>query len=246
MRGAEPFFLPGGKHGILLIHGFTGSPAEMILLGEYLNNIDYTVLAVRLCGHGTEPRDMAHMTWHDWYDSACDGYYLLRGCCSDVCVAGLSMGGLLALLLGLNFPVKKIISLSTPVFISSKTDVENLPPREAAKNIYTLKARRHLFSVPPCCNISYKKMPLICVHELIDCIRYLKENINKITVPVLVVQSSNDHTVDNKSGRYIYDKIKSTNKYILQLEKSGHLVILDIERDIVFARIKSFLSDDSE
>ena len=50
--GAEPFLLPGGSKGVLLIHGFTGSPSEMILLGNYLYRQGYTVLGVRLAGHG--------------------------------------------------------------------------------------------------------------------------------------------------------------------------------------------------
>ena len=62
LPGAEPFFLPGGKRGVLLIHGFTGLPAEMLLLGQYLNMRGYTVLGVRLAGHATTVEDMSHMT----------------------------------------------------------------------------------------------------------------------------------------------------------------------------------------
>lgn len=64
LAGAEPFFLPGGEKGVLLIHGFTGLPAELLLMGEALNKQGFTVLGVRLAGHGTTVEDMSHMTWN--------------------------------------------------------------------------------------------------------------------------------------------------------------------------------------
>ena len=91
--------MPGGKKGVLLIHGFTGLPAELLLMGEFLNKQGFTVLGVRLAGHGTTVEDMSHMTWEDWMDSVRDGYALLSGYCEDISVIGHSMGGLFALLL---------------------------------------------------------------------------------------------------------------------------------------------------
>ena len=79
----------------------------MILLGNYLYRQGYTVLGVRLAGHGTTVEEMANTNWHEWYHSACDGYHLLRGICSEISVIGLSMGGLLAMRIGRDFPVKK-------------------------------------------------------------------------------------------------------------------------------------------
>ena len=60
LQGGEPFFLQGGKHGVILTHGFTGTPAEMLLLGRYLHAQGYTVLGIRLAGHGTTPE-----AWHE-------------------------------------------------------------------------------------------------------------------------------------------------------------------------------------
>jgi len=74
LQGAEPFLLPGGRHGVLLIHGFTGLPAELRLLGEYLNVRGFTVLAIRLAGHGTTVEDLSRMEHEDWMDSVRDGY----------------------------------------------------------------------------------------------------------------------------------------------------------------------------
>ena len=67
IHGGESFFMQGGSHGVLLIHGFTGVPGEMLLLGQFLHQQGYTVLCMRLAVHGTTPMDMAHMSGEDWY-----------------------------------------------------------------------------------------------------------------------------------------------------------------------------------
>src|SRR5574341_761312 len=97
MPGAEPFFYRGGPIGALLIHGFTGSPKEMSLLGEALAAEGHTVLGVRLPQHGTTVTDMFHASWRDWYNGAADGYHILRAQCESVFAMGLSMGGAIAL-----------------------------------------------------------------------------------------------------------------------------------------------------
>ena len=112
MEGAEPFFLPGGSTGVLLIHGFTGLPAELVMMGRYLQQRGCTVLGVRLAGHGTTVEDMSHMTAEDWLDSVRDGYAVLRGSCEHIFVAGHSMGGLLALLLAAEKGQEQALELS--------------------------------------------------------------------------------------------------------------------------------------
>ena len=117
MEGAEPFFLPGGSTGVLLVHGFTGLPAELSMMGEYLQQRGCTVLGVRLAGHGTTVEDMSRMTAEDWLDSVRDGYAMLRGSCERIVVAGHSMGGLLALLLAADTLAKTAASTELPVSI---------------------------------------------------------------------------------------------------------------------------------
>ena len=115
---AEPFFFPGGPTGVLLVHGFTGAPKEMRWMGEYLAKQGYTVLGVRLAGHATQPADMLRVTWQDWLTSVEDGWHLLRGAADQVFVAGLSMGGTLALLLASQVEVAGVIAMSTPYEMS--------------------------------------------------------------------------------------------------------------------------------
>lgn len=243
VSGAEPFFYPGGKQGVLLVHGLTGSPAEMLLLGRYLHASGYSVIAVRLAGHATTPEDLACTSWHDWYASVCDGYYLLSGYCETVSVIGMSMGGVLALLLSADVAIKKTVCISTPIFISPRRGLDALPPRSACTDLYVAKRHHRFATAPEYCNISYAKMPLLSVHELLASITYLKERLADVDVPTFVIQSKRDHTVDEKSGQYIYEHIKNENKEILYLQNSSHLVVLDMEKELAFARIKEFLAD---
>ena len=241
INGAEPFLLPGGSKGVLLIHGFTGSPSEMILLGNYLYRQGYTVLGVRLNGHGTTVEEMSHTDWHQWYHSACDGYHLLRGICSEISVIGLSMGGLLAMRIGRDFLVKKIVSMSAPIFIANERNLRFLPPVERSVGRYQRKNRRNLPELAKRYNVSYSQMPLVCVHQLLDVIKETKKMLPEITKPILIVQSENDHTVKVESGQYIYEHVQSEEKELLQLKLSGHLVTLDIEHDKLFEEIELFL-----
>ena len=97
MPGAEPFFHSGGSTGVLLCHGFTGSPASLRPWADYLAAAGLTVSLPRLPGHGTTWQDMAHTRWEDWYAEVDRAYEELRGHADEIFVMGLSMGGCLAL-----------------------------------------------------------------------------------------------------------------------------------------------------
>src|SRR6185503_17523951 len=113
---AEPFFYLGAssKSACLLIHGFTGAPKEMRWMGEYLNQQGYACLGVRLAGHATNPEDMIRSRYTDWIASVEDGYHLLRGVTDKIFLVGLSMGGILSLLMSTQLDVKGVIAMSTP------------------------------------------------------------------------------------------------------------------------------------
>ena len=242
IKGAEPFFLPGGPHGVLLIHGFTGMPAEMLLLGEYLQKRGFTVLCMRLAGHGTSPEDMAHTNAEDWLDSVRDGYAILSGCAEKISVVGHSMGGLMALMLSTQKRVTRTVALAAPIFVAEERGLAFLPPRSIAVGQYIPKSRRHMANVPPACNVTYRKMPLIAVHELVSFIEKTKKVLPELKQPLLLVQSPKDHTVQARSADYIYEHAGSAEKEIFWLKESGHLVTIDCERELVFARVADFLA----
>ena len=115
---AEPFFFPGNRTEVLLIHAYTSAPKEMRGMGETLNRQGYTVLGMRLAGHATRPEDMIRSRYADWMASVEDGNHLLRGSTDKVFLLGLSMGGLLSLTMASRLDVCGVVAgkpLSVPL-----------------------------------------------------------------------------------------------------------------------------------
>ena len=223
IEGAEPFLLKGGSEGILLIHGFTGLPAELLLMGKFLNRAGYTVLGVRLAGHATNELNLMKTNNEDWFNSALDGYALLSGLCEKIFVVGHSMGALLTLKLAYFRKVEKIVTLAAPIFIDESLHLKDLPPRSECKNFAVIRPHRRLKDVPPAANKSYRKMPFISVHELVTLIEEVKILLPKITAPILIMHGTEDHTA----------QLKSSN---------GHLMPLTETRDFVFEEVLKFLN----
>ncbi len=242
MEGAEPFFLPGGSRGVLLIHGFTGSPAEMRLYGEFLQQRGYTVLAPRLAGHGTSLQDMEHSTADDWLRSVLDAYAMLRDTVREVNVAGHSMGGLLALWLAASKPVARVVSLAAPIFIREARNLHLLPSREKARGMFLPKAPKSV-PVEKQYRVCYRATPLLSIHELLDVIERSKAALPAVRSSLCVVQSERDHTVEPESARYLIDHVGSADKRLVWLKRSGHRLPIDIEREDVFRRTAEFLDD---
>jgi len=241
IEGGNPFFMGGGSSGVLLVHGFTGLPAELFLLGEFLNRQNFTVLCPRLAGHGTDENDLMRTTKDDWFNSVLDGFHILRGVCEKIFVVGHSMGGLLTLKLAAEKNLSKIVTLAAPIFINDGLGLKNLPPKEFCGNACIIQPRRKLNDVPQAANEVYKKTPLISVHELVGLIDDAKNFLPKVTAPILIMHGEDDHTAQPRSARFIMDNVGSPDKKIITVPNSGHLLPLDENRDFVFESVLNFL-----
>ena len=241
--GAESFFLKGGSEGVLLIHGFTGNPAELSLLGQHLQTQGFTVLGIRLAGHGTNEKDLAHMTKEDWIASTLDGYSILCGFCENISVVGHSMGALLTLHLAAmpKVDINRLVALAPPIFIDESLNLHLLPPREQSRGRFVRKARRNLKNVPSAVNRTYRLMPLISIHELLDLIEVVKSELSKVKVPILIVQGKEDRTVKVESTEYIYKNVASSEKQVKLMEEMGHLLPLREGREAIFDLTGTFL-----
>lgn len=245
ISGAEPFYFTGGTTAVLLVHGFTGSPSEMRLYGEALCRAGFTVLAVRLAGHGTNPEDMENTTAENWMDSVIDGYELLA---SDarverIAVAGLSMGALLALGLSTVRKVWRVVSVAAPIFVREERELAQLPPREACRGLFQPKRARTL-PVEPRYRIGYTKMPLLAVHELLAVIAKMKDALPEISAPLLVIQGARDMTVKPESARYIMEHAGSEQKRLVTLPMAGHRLVIGVERQRAFDETIAFLREE--
>lgn len=239
LPGAEPFLIPGDHRGVLLVHGFTGAPAEMRLLGEHLGRKGYTVLGVRLPGHGTVVLDMEPTGWRHWFGAAIDGWHLLGNLCSEINVVGLSMGGLLALKLAAHYPVARVASLSAPIFLTDSR-INLLPLYRLFRRFVPKKQRE--YGVDSRYFTGYDQTPLSSLSSLMELIESIELDLPAVSCPALILQSRREHTVKPESAIYLHQKIGSAQKELFWLEKSGHVVTVDIERETVFGKIDEFLT----
>lgn len=243
MEGGEAFFAQGNNTGCLLVHGFTGAPNEMRELGEHLARADFTVLGIRLHGHGTRIGDLVRSREQDWIAGVEDGFRLLEGCCDHIFVLGISMGGVLALHAGAHLPAAGIIAMSTP----HHTPNPFVPPlrpflpllscvwRYAGKgsDLQDEEARKT--------HVDYHAHPVRAVAEFEDLVRQMRAALPALKVPVLLIQSRADEIVPAEHALQIQAALGSADNSIVWLENSGHMVTRDIEQDTVFKAAETFI-----
>ncbi|OQY26568.1 MAG: hypothetical protein B6I38_11140 [Anaerolineaceae bacterium 4572_5.1] len=238
---AEPFYFPGGSTGCLLIHGFTGSPTGVSLLGEYLAEQGYTVLAPRLFGHATCPEDMMRARWQDWAASVEDGWHLLKGVTDQVFVMGLSMGGALSLYTSARFPVAGTVAMSTPY---------DLPADPRLKYLKLLCKFRHAapkgesdWQDPHAAagHVSYPNYPTRALLELKKLLGEMRVALPKLTKPVLLMHSRKDGGVSPENMPKIYAQVGSAKKEMFWIENSGHVMTRDLEKERVFQAAHEFV-----
>jgi carboxylesterase len=238
-ENAKDFYFPGNKTGVLLIHGFTGSPSEMRYMGDYLKDKGFSVRGVLLEGHGTSIEDMRKTNHRDWIKSAELGYGELAEQCDEIFVVGFSMGGAIALHLAQKYDISGIVSLSTPIKILSRQYYIAAIVKYLRLKIS--KQQRIVKKKDPFI-ISYDKTPIKCIVSLMQLINLVKTDLHKIEKPILIMQSYGDGTVHPSSANFIYKRIGSTDKSIIFLHRSGHVITCDCEKEQVFEEVNSFIS----
>lgn len=246
----EPFLLLGdfSKPACLLIHGFTGAPKEMRGMGEYLQQRGYTCLGVRLAGHATDPEDMVRARWTDWTASVEDGYSLLRSLTltGDIFLAGLSMGGVLSLLMSTRLDVRGVVAMSTParlpddhplwfiqllsLFVKYRPKTDEGP----GSGWFDQTAWQD--------HISYPQNPVRSAVELKKSILAMRAALPKVSVPVLLMHAKDETYVAPADMETIFAELVNTpDKTKLYIEGSGHVLTRDAARQQVFQSAAEFI-----
>jgi carboxylesterase len=215
-------------------------------MGEYFNQQGYTSLGVRLAGHATIPEDMIRSNYTDWIASVEDGYDLLRGISNNIFLAGLSMGGTLALLMSTRLEVKGVVAMSTPYklpddprlrhieWISKIVSFMPKSDEEPGANWFDEESWKE--------HVSYPQNPVRSIGELNKLLGELRAVLPQVNVPVLLMHSRDDRYVLPENMEMIYADLAGTSdKTKLDITGSGHVLTRDASRQQVFESALEFI-----
>ena len=237
----SPFYLQGGPVGVLMVHGYPGSPPEMRLVGDYLHERGCTVSGPLLPGHGTTAADLNEVRWSDWTAHLVQALNELRPQCQKVFLAGLSGGGVKTLFLAATQPdLAGVITYSAAIYPSNW--LLNLVP--IAK--YLIKQfplrEEHLTNPDAISRIwTYNTYPTFGAHEMLKLIREVRRLLPQVTCPLLIMHSTLDRDVRIKSAYAIRERTASQDKELLLLNNSGHAITIDSEWELVAQRTYEFI-----
>jgi carboxylesterase len=233
LPGAEPFSADGGDVGVLLCHGFTGSPQSLRPWAEALARAGHTVRLPLLPGHGTTWQDMNRTSWREWYDEVDRAFTELRRGCSSVFVAGLSMGGALALRLAQQHgdDVAGLVLVNPAVHVRDR--------RLLALPVL----RRVSGSFPPIGNdikkagvteLAYDRLPLHALASSLQLYADVTAHLGRVDQPLLLLHSAVDHVVAPSNSAAILAGVSSTDVTEIVLEDSYHVATLDNDAPTIF------------
>lgn len=244
----EPLELPITKElpkynsvGVLLLHGFTSSLKTVDGLVPYLEKHKIPVSMPILRGHGTEYTDMVGTTSRDWYDDGERALLKLAKKVDKVIIVGLSMGGLVAIDLGIHHSDKVAAVVNVATALRFADPLSGLTP--VISNFIDFWPSPNAYNSKECAkaNKNYPKFSTKAFSSLYHYAREIEMRLPRLKVPTLVLQSKKDQIIDPKAAQIIYDKVGSGHRDICWLEKSGHEMMQDLERKKVFSRIEKYV-----
>lgn len=232
MPGAEPWSTSGNDIGVLVLHGFTGSPKSVSPWGRALAEQGWSVSVPLLPGHGTRWQDMNLTTWQDWYHEAERALIDLQSRCSDVFVMGLSMGGTLTLRLAQEHSsgIRGIV-LVNPAVHTERPDRFLLPIMQ--RFIGSFPGISNDIAKPGQDEGAYTRIPLKAAHSLSQLWHLVKADMPRVTSPVLLFRSAQDHVVEPSNSAYVLAHVGSTDVCEVVLSDSYHVATLDYDAEII-------------
>jgi carboxylesterase len=238
----EPFLLEAGRVGCLLIHGFTGSPAEMRPVGEHLHARGMTVSGPLLPGHGTQAEDLNRVRWQDWVAATEDALATLRQRCDVVFVGGLSMGALLAAHLGALHPGLAGLVLYSPALRTANRLLFLAPLLRGIVPFFPTGGSDLTDPAASDCLWHYERYPVGGAAEMYRLQHLVRRELPDVIVPALVFYSAQDGSITPRSASLTHELLGSADKVLLTLLRSGHCLTVDAERDVVFRETWRFIA----
>jgi len=229
---AAPYAGGSGPLGALLCHGFTGSPHSMRPWAQHLETDGFRVVVPRLPGHGTSWQELNRTEWTDWYAAVDRAIRGLRRECDHVFVAGLSMGGALALRLAAEHgPDVAGLALVNPCLNIADPRIRLL---RLLTVIPSLGGIGNDIAKPGQDESGYSRTPLRALHSQTRLWADVRAGLGRVTQPTLVYRSRHDHVVDPSSLQLVRDGIGTPELEVVTLERSYHVATLDYDAETIF------------
>ena len=230
--------------GILLVHGFTGSPASMRPWAEYLNQRGYTVKVPLLPGHGTTPHDLNLVKWQEWPAKVESDLQELLRTCRKVFICGLSMGGGTTL----NIATRYSKDLAGIILVNPMIHVKFVPHQVAWAISRFQKLRDSVgddIKRPGITEYGYDALPAVGVYELLKMLHYTRKRLHDVTAPMLLFHSVDDHTLPVTNTEIVMKGVGSRQKQRIELVNSYHVATLDYDQEVIFENSRLFIESHS-
>jgi carboxylesterase len=240
LPGAEPYSADGGKVGILLSHGFTGTPASMRPWAEHLAAAGYTVRVPLLPGHGTRWQDCNATGWQDWYATIERTHDELLDRCDKVFAFGLSMGGTLVTRLAEERPS----TVAGLVLVNPSYGTERFDAKLAPFISWAVRSRPAIsgdVKKPGVRELAYDRTPVVAFASLQRLWALVLRDMGKVTAPVRLYRSAEDHVVEPLSAKLLLTRTTATDVDEVVLENSYHVATLDNDAEQIFTGSIEFI-----
>lgn len=254
-------FIPGGRVGILLIHGLGGTPVELRYVAQNLARAGHTVYCCQLAGHCGTPEELRRSTWREWYRSVQEAHAKLLERCDIVFAGGLSMGGILAIMLAherpsqvhgllLYAPTLRLDGWSMPSYSVLLRYVRPLPiklefdlPEHEPYGLKDERVRRLVVANMQSGDSSQAGVfstPLRCFANFNVLVSKVKPHLGEVHQPSLIVHPRDDDIASLKNAQYLQTHLGGLVDSVI-LDDSYHMVTLDQQRNVVAERSQRFI-----
>jgi carboxylesterase len=230
----QPFAHDAGSVGVVLSHGFTGTPASMRPWANHLAAAGYSVRLPRLPGHGGTWQETNKTRWPQWYGAIESAFDELAARCDIVFAGGLSMGGALVTRLA----EQKGDALAGLVLVNPSFGSRKVAEKLAPYVSWLVRSRPSIggdIKKPGVEEPANDRTPVVAGASLVKLWKVVTADFDRITAPVRMYRSIEDHVVDDLSGQLLRRGASSTSVEEILLDNSYHVATLDYDAEQIFS-----------